>query len=113
MKNKTYNPGKLSSFIFYISILIFIIAFNFSDNPPVSGWKQQFMPYLNNQYVSDITFIDSLLGFAVTYNDTPGDTGYVLKTTNSGNNWYIVFQNRADFNRVIFLNESTGFVCGG
>lgn len=107
------NLKRLSGILFYTSIISFVIAFNFSDNPPVSGWQQQFMPNLNNQPLSDITFIDSLLGFAVTNNNTPGDTGYVVKTTNSGDNWNIVFQNRADFNRVIFLNESTGFVCGG
>ncbi len=113
MLKKIFDLNKLSTLLLYTSILTFIIAFNFSDNPPVSGWQQQFMPNLNNQPLSDITFIDSLLGFAVTNNNTPGDTGYVVKTTNSGDNWNIVFQNRADFNRVIFLNESTGFVCGG
>ncbi len=110
---QTFRSDKIALVFCYLSILLFIIAFNFSDNPPVSGWQQQFMPNLNNQPLSDITFIDSLLGFAVTNNNTPGDTGYVVKTTNSGDNWNIVFQNRADFNRVIFLNESTGFVCGG
>jgi len=63
--------------------------------------------------ISDIEFLDSLIGFAVTNNNTGQDTGYVLKTTNGGDNWSIVFQDRKDFNRIIFINNNVGFTCGG
>ena len=113
MKNKTFNPGKLSAFIFYISILIFIIAFNFSDNPPVSGWQQQFMPNLNNRPLSDVQFIDSLVGYGITGDHTGGDTNYVIKTTNGGDNWVIINTIYKDLSRIKFINANIGYVCGG
>ena len=93
MKNfKTFfSPDKIASFILYFSILAFIIAFNFSDNPK-SGWYQQFFPDLHGAYITDITFTDSLTGYAVTKRDTDG-TSYTLKTTNGGDNWFAVFTN--------------------
>lgn len=104
--------NKLSTFILYFNILIFIIAFNFAHNPP-SGWYQQFLPNLNGMPISDIFFLDSLTGWAVTNNNMPQDTGYILKTTNGGDNWSIKYKDRRDFSRIIFLNQSTGFTCGG
>ena len=63
--------------------------------------------------ISDIEFLDSLIGFAVTNNNTGPDTGYVLKTTNGGDNWSVVFQERRDFSRIIFISDSIGYTCGG
>ncbi len=111
MKNKTYNPGKLSSFIFYISILIFIIAFNFSDNPPVNGWQQQFMPNFNGKPLKDITFTDSLTGYALIGYDN-SDSNFILKTTNSGDNWDVIRIENRQINKISFLNNDTGYVCG-
>jgi hypothetical protein len=74
----------LTSCFFYLSILIFIIGFNFSDNR-AGGWTQQFMPNLNGAQIRDITFVDSLTGYAVT--SIGGSNSYILKTTNSGDNW--------------------------
>jgi hypothetical protein len=37
---KYFSPDKAASVILYFSILAFIIAFNFSDNPK-SGWNLQ------------------------------------------------------------------------
>ncbi|MBK8982579.1 MAG: hypothetical protein IPM38_09740 [Ignavibacteria bacterium] len=62
-KNKFIN--KISSLLFYISILTFILAFNFAHNPP-GGWTQQYMPNLNGRSITDITFTDSLNGYATT-----------------------------------------------
>jgi photosystem II stability/assembly factor-like uncharacterized protein len=103
----------LSTLLFYLAILIFLIGFNFTDTPPPFGWYQQFMPNLNGQPISDIFFIDSLTGWAVTNDNTPQDTGYVLKTTNAGDNWTIKFQDKRDFSRIKFINNNTGFTCGG
>ena len=69
-KNKFYN--KLSSGLFYFSIILFIIGFNFSDNPP-GGWYQQFLPNLPNMQISDMYFLDSLTGWAVTGNGMPNE----------------------------------------
>ncbi len=61
-----------------------------------------------------MVFIDSLTGWIVTGNDTPNDSsGYILKTTNAGDNWDLQLFDVRDFARVIFLNNNTGYVCGG
>jgi photosystem II stability/assembly factor-like uncharacterized protein len=75
------------------------------------GWYQQFMPNIGSRTISDITFLDSLTGYATAYTTT--DTNYILKTTNGGDNWSIIYRNYALSNRVQFLNPSTGYVCGG
>ena len=111
MKNikRILSPDKLSTFIYYSSILTFIIAFNFSDHGS-GGWQQQFMPFLSNKLLADIIFLDSLTGYAVTgANSASTDTNYIIKTTNSGDNWNIVFSHIYDFDRIQFLNKDTGY----
>jgi len=110
MGNKFIN--KISSLLFYISILTFFIAFNFAHNPP-GGWYQQFLPDLNNRPLADIQFIDSLLGYGITGDHTSGDTNYIIKTTNGGDNWFIINSVYNDLSRVKFLNANTGYICGG
>lgn len=112
MENKFLN--KLTSFFFYVSILTLIISFNFAHNPP-SGWQQQFLPNLNNRPLVDITFTDSLTGYAIASNLlTPGDTSFVLKSTNGGNNWNVILSEfNVEYRRVIFLNSQTGYIGGG
>ena len=113
-RGKLNSLNTLSTVLFYFSILLFIIGFNFTDSPPPFGWYQQFMPNLNNQPISDIFFIDSLTGWAVTgTNNGPGHINYVLKTTNMGDNWSIVFTDTSYFSRIKFINSNTGFVSGG
>ena len=109
---KKFNSSKLSTLLFYSSILAFIIAFNFAHNPP-GGWYQQFMPNLNGRSISDIKFLDSLTGYAVTNNLTPGDTGYILKTTDGGDNWNFSFTVNRGFAAIDFINLTTGYACGG
>jgi photosystem II stability/assembly factor-like uncharacterized protein len=103
---------KIINIIYSFSLMLFVIAFNFQHNPP-SGWYQQFMPDLNNRPLSDITFVDSLTGYAITGDNTVGDTNYILKTSNGGDNWSIIHSVYRDLNRVIFLDQNTGYVCGG
>lgn len=108
-KNKYFSSDRITSFIFYFSILVFIVAFNFSDTM-TGGWYQQFMPNLNGQNLRDITFTDSLNGYAVT------DLHYILKTTNGGDNWNIIYNDTASdhgFSRIHFVDQNTGFVGGG
>ena len=105
-KNKFYT--KLTSGIFYFSILLFIIAFNFSDNGN-GGWTQQFLPS-NLPGITDITFTDSLTGYAVTGVDA-GNSSYIIKTTNGGDNWDINLTDSTgrNFTKVKFLDNNTGF----
>jgi photosystem II stability/assembly factor-like uncharacterized protein len=103
---------KFTSLFYFLSILLFIIAFNFSDNP-VGNWYQQFLPNISSQLISDIFFIDSLTGWAVTQSAPISDSAYILKTTNGGDNWAIKFRSIDDYSRVKFINQNTGFVSGG
>lgn len=95
--------------------IITIIVFGFAVplNPPNGFWQQQFIPNLNNRPISGITFADSLTGYAITGDNSVGDTNYIVKTTDSGNSWNIIYSVYRDLNRVIFLNKDTGFVSGG
>ncbi|MGA2668916.1 MAG: hypothetical protein ABSF32_08360, partial [Ignavibacteria bacterium] len=109
----------LSTLFFYLAILIFIIGFNFTDSPPPFGWYQQFMPNIGGRNITDIFFLDSLTGWAVTNaTNQSNDTTYVLKTTNGGDNWIIQYrkiQTGGGFyglSKVYFLNQSTGYICG-
>ena len=106
------NLKRLSGILYYTSIISFIIAFNFSDNP-AGGWQQQFLPFMNNRPLSDITFVDSLTGFGITGDHTANVTNYVIKTTNGGDNWFVVDSIYQDLTKVNFINTNTGFVCGG
>jgi hypothetical protein len=60
-----------------------------------------------------MTFIDSVTGFAVSSNKYSEDTGYIFKTTNGGDNWFVNFMPFKGFSRIKFVNDSIGFACGG
>ncbi|MFA7360259.1 MAG: YCF48-related protein [Candidatus Kapaibacterium sp.] len=71
-------------------LLVFVLFFSsagFQDRN-TSGWYQQWFPNLNGSNIKDITFLDSLTGFAVT-NSNSLLQEYILRTTNGGDNWYI------------------------
>ena len=91
------------------------IIFGTPASPAVGNWYQQFMPNLNNRPISDITFLDSLTGYAVTPY-TANDTAYIIKTINKGDDWNIIFRQPTNtvgaFTRIIFLNQNTGFAGG-
>jgi hypothetical protein len=73
------------------------------------------MPNIGGRSISDITFIDSLTGWAVTPYLAVNDTSFVLKTSNGGDDWFIQHTRSGQFvgsNRVYFLNSSTGFTAG-
>lgn len=55
----------LTTVIFYLAILFFMIGFNFSDRM-AGNWYQQFMPNIGNRSIQDIFFFDSLTGWNVT-----------------------------------------------
>lgn len=97
-----------------VFIIIFFIAFNFSDNPPTqSGWYQQFIPNLNGRVINDITFTDSLNGYIITNLLTSTDSSIILKTTNGGDNWFYIHSDSGDnYSKIKFINQNTGFVGG-
>ena len=105
-----FSPDKVASFILYFSILAFIIAFNFSDNPK-SGWYQQFIPDLHGGSIVDLTFTDSLTGYAVTSVDD-SSISYILKTLNGGENWIIIKSDSGigNYTKCQFINNTTGFI---
>jgi len=93
----------LLSLIFSIILLLgFALPLN-----PVGNWYQQFLPNINGASIRDITFTDSLNGHCVT--SIGGSNSYILKTTNSGDNWVIKFMHTQPFVRVRFINANTGF----
>jgi photosystem II stability/assembly factor-like uncharacterized protein len=109
---KSMFPGFFIKFISYISLFFFFLSFNFQDSR-TSGWYLQTIQDLNGQQVSDLIFMDSLTGYIITNNSNPNDTGYILKSTNGGDNWSIIYRDFRDFSKVKFLNKDTGFVSGG
>ena len=103
--------SKLFRILFFTSVILVILSFNLQHNP-TSGWQKKQLPYLNNTPISDIIYIDSLNGWAVAFGNLLNDTGYVIRTSDGGENWIINIQDIKDFTRVVFLNASTGYVSG-
>ncbi|MBE2226787.1 MAG: T9SS type A sorting domain-containing protein [Ignavibacteria bacterium] len=95
--------------ILFELMLLFLATTFESDSPP--GWFQQTLPV--NKIINDIFFIDSSNGWAVTAKSVAGDTSYVLKTTNSGTNWNVVYNLTNHFRVVQFLDLNTGYIAGG
>ncbi len=96
--------------ILLFELCLLFLATNFqSDNPP--GWYQQTLPV--NDLVNDIFFIDTLTGWVVTRGHTNNqDTGYIMKTTNGGDNWTIQYIRNINFTTVQFVDNMTGYVGG-
>lgn len=93
----------LISFLFLSGFTYYYIANQY--------WYQQTMPDLGSVQLTDIQFLDSLNGFACT-NGTSSTDGYILKTTNGGDNWNIVLQRfNTSFNTLGFLDKDFGYVC--
>ncbi len=103
------GPGRigdrLSTFLFYASIILFLAAFNFRDNP--GGWQLQIIPNLNGTTIQDVTFTDSVTGYLAT--GLNNQLGYIFKTTNGGVNWVIKKTNPYNFQRIIFCGKDTGY----
>ena len=110
-----------SLFIVLVSVVI-ILSFNTSDESKInttnSGWQLQtnLQTLLNGRTITDMTFIDSLTGFAACGILSGSDTGYLVKTTNGGNNWFINFSNPTQYSniykKIIFVNNNIGYACG-
>jgi photosystem II stability/assembly factor-like uncharacterized protein len=99
---------KLITFIFYLSVLLFFIGFNFQDNK-MNGWFPQYLPSVPP--VKQLVFLDSLTGYILS-GDYTGPQ-YLLKTTNGGNNWSI-FQSFGDtvvLDKIQFINRDSIVLC--
>jgi len=103
----------ISLTLFFTAIIVLGFAVP-ANMPPNGTWYQQFMPNTGSQLLNDIVFLDSMKGFAIFTRNINPDTSSILQTTNGGNNWQILntFALRR-FNRIKFINNMTGFICGG
>lgn len=99
----------LSTVLFYTAIFVFIVALAFPHNPPAGNWEQQFLPPNGNRPITDITFLDSLNGYAV----QSQDSSFILRTTTGGDNWFIIYKQLFAMTHVQFLNINTGYAGGG
>ncbi len=115
---KRIREKKIEKKIIGFSILLLIVLLFFStagfQDRLIQGWYQQWLPDLNGSSIKDITFLDSLTGFAVT-NTNSLIEGYIIKTTNSGDNWSIVYTYHPPatsvyLNRLQFAGDSTGYI---
>jgi len=116
-KNNTYK-NIIPAFIFFT--LLFIIIGLSNKNTSVtsqSGWTLQtnLQSQLRGRTISDMTFTDSVTGYAVTPYVNPNDSAFILKTTNGGDNWFAIISQSSyvgGFKKIKFLNINTGYVCG-
>ena len=111
MKTKNIISRVLDVMILAMFVL-FLSSAGFQDRL-IQGWYQQWLPDLNGSTIKDITFLDSLTGFAVTTTNSSVQA-YILKTTNGGDNWNIVHtyvppSTNSGFIRIQFTNNNIGY----
>ncbi len=92
-------------------LLLFILLTLPSENLFSQGWVQQYygqsLPYYS------IFFIDSNTGWIVTGRGVGQNyQGEILKSTNGGNNWFVVYSDNIGFSDVRFVNTLTGWATG-
>lgn len=103
-------PKYLKIFLTFFISIILLLGFTEQANLLVGNWYQQFLPNIGNRQIQDITFIDSLTGYMAARQTS--DTSYILKTTDGGNIWQIIFRNFFAMTQVQFLNVNTGYCVG-
>jgi photosystem II stability/assembly factor-like uncharacterized protein len=98
MKKKYFINGRLLAILFFLSSALY------------SQWISK--TGVTTYNITDIKFINSSTGFLCTaYEPWPGTVdGQLIKTTNSGVTWNVVFtDNHKKFMKIFFINENTGF----
>jgi photosystem II stability/assembly factor-like uncharacterized protein len=103
---------KLLDILTVLCLIIFFASFGFKDSKS-SGWYQQWFPNMNGSTIASLTFLDSLTGYAVTSTNSSVQA-YILKTTNGGDNWNIIYTYippsvNSGFKKIQFANSNTGF----
>lgn len=68
------------------------------------NWITQYAPLHGNTIYNDIFMASDSVGYLA------GRNGYIIKTTNAGENWYDIAQVNSDATNLYFHNELTGFV---
>ncbi len=87
----------------YFKIIFFTIIFSLLETSSAQ-WQLRY-PLIPNVPINDITFINSNEGFVI------NTSGSILKTTDGGINWKIVFHSqRNTFSEIKFLDVHHGFV---
>jgi photosystem II stability/assembly factor-like uncharacterized protein len=86
--------------------LFFVFIINIS-NYSQQGWFLQ-SPSPTIQDLRDVFFFDTLNGWSV------GDAGVIIKTTDGGENWNLLYSNsNATLSSVKFMDDQNGVVVGG
>jgi photosystem II stability/assembly factor-like uncharacterized protein len=102
---------KLLDILTVLCLLIFFASFGFQDSKS-GGWYQQWFPNMNGSTIASLTFLDSLTGYAATGTSSTNQC-YILKTTNSGDNWNIIYTYNSGanihFTKIQFANSSIGY----
>jgi photosystem II stability/assembly factor-like uncharacterized protein len=74
-----------------------------------SGYNWIEIPTSLNRRLYDIQFFNEYTGFATGFYP---EAAMVAKTINGGNNWIILLNSPGFLERLSFINEQTGWVCG-
>jgi len=110
--NKHKLLRKYLIYIFYSFIIFILSSFNFQGSPKSSGWYQQWFPNMNGSTIASLTFLDSLTGYAATGTSSTNQC-YILKTTNGGDNWNIIYTYNSGanihFTKIQFANSNIGY----
>jgi hypothetical protein len=97
--------------ILLLEFCFLFLATTFRGDSPPPGWYIQSIPV--NKNITDIYFIDTLNGWAVTGNTGQLDSGYIIKTTNGGASWLLNYSNDRNLFAIQFADINTGYACGG
>jgi len=103
--------AKFVKYVLFLSLIIFLTAFNFRD-VMVGSWNPQYIYNTNGQSIRDMAFADSLTGYSIMRSNTSGE-GTILKTTNGGNNWFYSYHtfDSSIFTNIIVFNKDSVLVC--
>lgn len=112
VKSRIFNlQAKFVKFVLFISLIIFLTAFNFRD-VMIGSWNPQYIYNTNGQSIRDMAFADSLNGYITLRSNTTGK-GTILKTTNGGSNWFTSYHtlDSGIFSNIKIFNKDSSLVC--
>ena len=94
--------------IIYISLLLFIVHSSVCIDNCYCQWYQVNLPVSGS--VNQMQFINSNTGW-VTISQT--NYGYILlRTTNTGTNWFVIYSDSSKVGKFQFINDSLGYAMG-
>ena len=92
-----------------INLVAFLSLFIVLSGLANAQWYEQNSP-AHNKNLYDVFAIDEQTALAV------GDSNYIIKTTDGGENWTIKFDNSTDYHyytSITFINANLGWIAGG